>query len=176
MIEYRPKELLRRIAPKSKIENMLKGNVTLKKTALNFIDAAAEKGIGVIDKASVADVALRTVRAYQERIAKASVDANFDRSAGTQKKDEILDDPRQLIQRVENEVLSQVSAGIKEQYGDEIAEWLPSDAEEPDPEHSLNYGKLFKISEGINGEIPGERYGCKCGMNILVKQTKLELE
>jgi hypothetical protein len=77
---------------------------------------------------------------------------------------------------VQNEVVWQIANGIKEQYGDEDAEWLPSDAEEPDPEHQLNYGKIFRISEGINGEIPGERIGCRCGMRILVKQTKLNLE
>lgn len=176
MIKYDPKQLLKKIAPKSKIENMLKGNVTLKKTALNFVDAAADKDIGVLDKKAVATVALKTIRNYNERIANATLAAGLDRSAGKEKREELLDDPKLLIQRVQNEVLMQVSAGIREQYGDEYAVWDPSDAEEPDPEHQANYGETFLISEGINGEIPGERIGCLCGMTILVKQTRLELE
>lgn len=176
MITYDPKAMLKKIAPESKIKKLVSGKLTLKKAALNFVDAAAEKDVGVLSKKAVSEVALKTVKGYQEREAKATVEAGFDRSAGKELAKELAKDPRQLIQRVQNELVLQVSGKIREQYGDDYAEWLPSDAEEPDPEHQLNYGKVFKISEGINGEIPGERIGCRCGMNILVKQTRLDLE
>lgn len=155
-IIYDPTKLLKKIAPDKKIKKLLKGDVSLKKSALSFVDA-----VDFIDKKSVADVALKTVKGYQKRI---EGDEELQAS--------ILKDPKQLIQRVQNEVVYQISGLIKENYSGEQYEWLPSSADEPDPEHQLNYGKIFTVGEG---EMPGERYGCQCGMHILVKQTQLEL-
>ena len=166
MITYDPKKMLRKIAPDAKIERLLKGNVSLKKTALSFIDS-----VDFLDKKAVSRVALETIRSYQLRIAKAQAEAG-ERSAGKEVQDKILDDPKLLIQRVQNEVVFQIAAEIKDTYAGEQYEWLPSDAEEPDPEHQLNYGKVFVVGEG---EMPGERIGCRCGMNILVKETQLKL-
>ena len=45
--------------------------------------------------------------------------------------------------------------------------WLPSKSTNPDRNHTVNYGKTFDITKGINGELPGERYGCKCGLRII---------
>lgn len=142
-------------------------NVTLKKTALSFVDS-----VDFLDKRSVSKVALKTIRSYQERIAMAQAQGGK-KSAGDKIEGAIVDDPKLLIQRVQNEVLFQIKEGIKENYDGEQYEWLPSDAETPDPEHQLNYGKIFTV--GV-GEMPGDRYGCRCGMQILVKQTKLDLE
>ena len=158
--------MLKKIAPDAKIERLLKGNVSLKKAALSFVDS-----VEFLDKKAVSRVALETIRSYQLRIAKAQAEAG-ERSAGTPIKEEILDDPKLLIQRVQNEVVFQISNEIRSAYEGERYEWLPSDAEEPDPEHQLNYGKVFVVGEG---EMPGERIGCRCGMNILVKETQLEL-
>jgi len=155
-IEYDPKSLLKKIAPESKIKRLVSSRLSLKKAALAFVDA-----IDFVNKKSVSRVALKTIKEYKSRI-----------KADSEIKSEILDDPRQLIQRVQNEVVFQISKEIKSAYRGEQYEWLPSDADEPDPEHQLNYGKIFTI--GV-GEMPGERYGCNCGMNILVNQTRLEL-
>lgn len=168
MIVYDPKAMLKKIAPESKLKKLVSKNVSLKKAALSFVDA-----IDFLDKKAVTRVALETVRGYQERIAKAQVEGGFESAAGDAVEREILADPKQMIQRVQNEVVFQISQGIKKNYEGEQYEWLPSDAEEPDPEHQLNYGKIFTVGEG---EMPGERFGCKCGMNILVKQTQLELD
>lgn len=167
-IIYDPKAMLKKIAPEVKIKRMISSRVTLKKAALNFIDA-----VDFIDKKAVSKIALKTIDSYQKRIANEQVEAGFDKAAGDALEKEILADPKQLIQRVQNEVIFQVSNSIKENYEGEQYEWLPSDAEEPDPEHQLNYGKIFTVGEG---EMPGERPGCKCGMRILVKQTQLKLE
>lgn len=167
-IIYDPKAMLKKIAPESKIKRLVSDKLTLKKAALSFVDAA-----DFIDKKSVSDVALKVIRGYQERIAKEQAEAGLDKSAGDALEKEILKDPKQLINRVENELVFQISESIKENYDGATYEWLPSDAEEPDPEHQLKYGKIFVIGEG---EMPGERYGCRCGMNILVKQTQLRLE
>lgn len=168
MIIYDPAKMLRRIAPRSKIKNLLKGNVSLKKTALSFTDQ-----IDFIDKKSVRDVALKTIRGYKERIAK--LDLEKDQAAGDELKSAILADPKQLIQRVQNEVVFQIHQGIKEKYTGNIGVWLPSSAAEPRPEHQLNYGKQYIIGEGINGVEPGDEYGCQCGVEIQTDDTKLEL-
>lgn len=155
-ITYDPSKMLKKIAPEKKVKRLLNSKAGLKKTALSFIDA-----IDFLDRKRVTEVALKTVKGYKERI-------KDDKS----EKSEILGDPKQLIQRVQNEVVLQISENIAETYAGERYIWLPSDADEPDPEHQLNYGKEFTVGEG---EMPGERYGCRCGMEILVNQTKLNL-
>lgn len=167
-IDYDPKELLKKIAPESKIKKLVSKRLTLKKAALNFVDS-----VDFIDKKSVSKIALKTIDSYQKRIANEQIEAGLESGAGKALEKAILADPKQLIQRVQNEVIFQVSNSIKENYDGEQYEWLPSDAEEPDPEHQLNYGKVFTIGDG---EMPGERIGCRCGMRILVKQSKLNLE
>lgn len=166
-IVYDPRKMLKKLAPEKKIKRTLKGDVSLKRSALSFVD-----GVDFIDKKAVTKVALNTVRGYQERIAKAQVDAGFDKAAGDELAKKILSDPKQLIQRIQNSLIFQIKEGIKEKYAGEKYEWLPSDAEEPDPEHQLNYGKIFVVGDG---EMPGDRDGCKCGMRILVNETELKL-
>jgi hypothetical protein len=157
LITYDPKALLRKIAPEAKIKRLVsKGNVSLKRSALSFVDS-----VDFLNKKSVSRVALETLKAYKKRIKVQDLD-----------KSELLKDPRQLIQRVQNEVITQIAAEIKTAYAGEQYEWLPSDAEEPDPEHQLKYGEVFTVGDG---EMPGDRYGCRCGMRILVKETELEL-
>lgn len=170
-IVFDPASMLKRIAPKAKIERMISDRMGLKRSILANIGTDEIP----IDNGSLAKVARNTLRGYQERIAKAVVDADFEKSAGTAEKQAILDDPKQLIQRVQNEVVYQVHQGIKEKYGGQKARWLPSDAEEPRPEHQANYGKVYTIGEGINGVEPGDEYGCKCGVEILTDETQLDL-
>jgi hypothetical protein len=155
-IKYDPAALLRKIAPAKKIEKLLKGNLTLKKTALSFAE-----DIDFLDADAIQRVALKTIKGYRER-------AKDD----PEEQDVITSDPVQLVQRVQNEVVFQISGEIKDQYSGEFYVWLPSSADEPDPEHQLNYGSTFQIG---HGEMPGERYGCQCGMEILVDGNKLDL-
>ena len=156
MIKYEPDKLLAKIAPKTKIKKLLTENITLKKTALRFVDA-----VDFIDKKNVLDTALKVIKGYKERI---KDDPELEKS--------ILDDPKQLIQRVQNEVILQIGAAIKEKYDGERYIWLPSDADEPRPEHQLNYGMEFNVGDG---EQPGDEWGCRCGMQILVDGSSLEL-
>jgi hypothetical protein len=131
--------------------------LTVKKAALSFVDDA-----DFIDKKDVTDVALKVASGYRERV-----------RAGTAEADELIDDPALLIQRVQNELVFQVHEKIKDSYGGERGRWLPSDADEPRPEHQLNYGKEYVIGEGIDGVEPGDEPGCRCGVEILVPETKL---
>lgn len=155
-IKYDPSKLLRKIAPEKKIKEMVSQKLTLKKTALTFISR-----IDFLSKESIVNVALKTIQGYRERV----------KDDPTVKKD-LVEDPAQLIQRVQNEVILQVASGIKDTYHGESYKWLPSDADEPDPEHQLNYGEIFQI--GV-GEMPGDRFGCRCGMEILVNETQLAI-
>lgn len=155
MIRYEPSELLKKIAPERKVKKLLSGNLSLKKAALSFVN-----DIDFIDKARIADVALKVIKGYRERV------------KDGEKKSDIKADPAQLIHRVQSELVFQVKEEIKTKYEGEFYRWLPSDADEPDPEHQLNYGKTFQIGDG---EMPGDRFGCRCGMEILVPDSRLEL-
>lgn len=157
-IIYDPTKELKKIAPESKIKKLISGNVSLKKTALSFVDSA-----DFIDKKSVSRVALKTIKSYKKRIKASDVDSL---------EKDIKKDPRLLVSRVQNEIVFQISQEIKSKYVGEKYEWLPSDAEEPDPEHQLKYGKIYSVGDG---EMPGDRYGCRCGMRILTDDEKLKL-
>lgn len=164
-ITYDPKQMLKEIAPDSKIKKLVSRRLDFKRAALSFID-----DISFIDKKAVANVTLKTLKNYRQR---RDAEMAESKASGKELESELAQSPMQLIQRVQNEVIFQVSQEIKSNYEGEQYEWLPSDADEPDPEHQLNYGKVFTIGDG---EMPGERYGCKCGMRILVKESELKLE
>ena len=156
MIRFQPDKLLAKIAPKTKIKKLLSSKVTLKKTALSFVN-----DVDFLDKKSIKDVALKVIKGYQKRI-----------EDDPELKPDLLSDPAQLVQRVQNEVILQIADGIKEKYNGEFYVWLPSDAEEPRPEHQLNYGQTFQIGDG---EMPGDEFGCRCGMEILTDDSSLKL-
>lgn len=161
MIIYDPKKMLNKLAPQKKIDRLISGSLSFKKAALSFLNDA-----DFIDKKAVADVALKTLKSYKKRISMVEGDEKKEIRAG------IKSDPKLLIQRVQNEIVFQVSNEIKYKYSGEKYEWLPSDADEPDPEHQLNYGKIFVVGEG---EQPGDRIGCRCGMRILTNDEELKL-
>lgn len=163
-IKFEPSKLAKKFANKKKISQALsKGDLSIKRASFGFVDQ-----IDILNKKDVIDVALKAVKQYKQRIKREVKDGAIKREAVA----EIAADPKLLVQRVQNEVILQISEHVKEAYAGERYVWLPSDADEPDPEHQLNYGKTFVIGEG---EQPGERIGCRCGMEILVKGSVLEL-
>ena len=58
---------------------------------------------------------------------------------------------------------------IKEPYKSDYALWLPSSSpiKTASIEHIANYGKVFKIGVGVNGDYPSKRKNCRCGIKIL---------
>lgn len=157
-IKYLPEKYVKRVVSRRNIRNMInQKNVSLKKTALSFVNE-----FDFLDKGALAEVALKVVDNYEKRI-----------EEGDAKKSDLLKNPKLLINRIEGEVLFQISNTIKEKYAGQKYRWLPSESEDPRPEHQLNYGKVFIIGEG---EMPNEAFGCKCGMEILTDETELELE
>ncbi len=155
-ITYLPSKLLNKIAPAKKIEKLLTQRLTLNRAALSFVDAIDFMSTKTIEK-----TALKTIKDYKERF-----------KEEPEIKDDVMEDKSLLVNRVQNTIVNQVAGEIKDQYSGEYYKWLPSDADEPDPEHQLNYGETFQIGDG---EMPGDRYGCRCGMQILVKESKLDL-
>lgn len=164
-IVYDPKKLLAEVAPDAKIKRLVSKRLDFKKAALSFFS-----DVPFIDESKVKDVTLKTIKDYKNRVALEKAEES---AAGRELESELSKSPMQLIQRVQNEVVWQISQNIRKSYEGEKYEWLPSDADEPDPEHQLNYGKVFVVGEG---EMPGDRIGCKCGMRILVTETELALD
>lgn len=155
-IKYEPSKILKKIAPAKKLEKVLKQNLSLKKAALRAV-----VDFDFLDTDAIVRVALKAIKSYRKRV-----------KEDPEQRGEIMDDPALLVQRVQNEVVTQISGEIRDKYSGEFYIWLPSSAEEPDPEHQLNYGQKFQIGDG---EQPGDRYGCQCGMEILVDDSSLDL-
>jgi hypothetical protein len=164
-IIYNPTKLLKRIAPAKKIKKLLSGRLTLNKAALSFFS-----DVPFISKSMVMDSAINAINNYKDRYEKDKIT-----------KKEVVEDPALLINRVQSAVINQISTEIKDEYRGEFYIWLPSSADVPDPQHQLNYGKRFQIGKRTGkgapegGKIPGERWGCQCGMEILVPEKRLVL-
>lgn len=163
MIRYHPLDLLKKIAPVSKVEKLMSNQLTLNKAALSFVS-----DIDFLSKDSIQRVALKTIKEYKSTFQ----DLKDDGIPSPDAKEEAVNDKKLLVNRVQNTIVNQVAGEIKDAYRGEFYKWLPSDASEPDPLHQLKYGKKFQIGKG---EMPGDRYGCRCGMQILVKESKLDL-
>jgi len=160
-VVYDPEAILNSVASRKKIKKIISRGLNLNRTALAFAEA-----FEFLDKKNITEIALRVIKAYKNRLNAVPEE----KKAGLKKS--LATNPKLLINRIQNEVLTQLSGNIKNKYQGEFGEWLPSYAEEPDPEHQLNYGKIFQI--GV-GEMPGERFGCKCGIRILVDDERLQL-
>jgi hypothetical protein len=156
VIKYDPSRLLSRIAPQGKIKKLISRKLTVKKAALSFLD-----DLDFVNKAEITRLILKVIKNYEDRI---------DDEPGL--KDKLLKNPALLIQRVQSAIVTQVTEEIRDKYRGEYYVWLPSDADEPDPEHQLKYGKKYQV--GV-GEMPGDRFGCRCGMEILVDEKQLKL-
>ncbi|MDR3243501.1 MAG: hypothetical protein LBT79_02000 [Elusimicrobiota bacterium] len=83
-------------------------------------------------------------------------------------KSEAINGGKLLEARVSDLVIEKASEDIKERYAGAKYIWLPSDADVPDSDHMLKYGQTFIVGDG---EQPGERYGCRCGMEILTDEA-----
>lgn len=165
-IKFLPSELLKKIAPKKTIEKAVTGKLSVNRAAL-----ATLAETGVLSKKTLTTIALKVVRQYKTTL-------QNEMEAGesfTAAKEIAVNDKKLMVQRVQNASVNQIAKEIQDKYRGEFAIWLPSDAVTPDPLHQLNYGKKYQIGIGINGEEPGDRFGCRCGVEILVNEDTLEL-
>lgn len=163
MIRFHPKDMLRKVAPKKVVEKLVTRKLTLNRAAVTTLSQS-----GVLSKKTLETIAIKVIRGYRERFG----DERLNGASKEEALDEALNDKKQMVQRVQTATVQEIAEEIKGQYRGEFYIWLPSEAVTPDPLHQLNYGRKFQM--GV-GEMPGDRYGCLCGMNILVNETKLEL-
>lgn len=162
-IKFQPTNMLRRIAPKKKVERLVTQKLTLNRAAVTFLERS-----DVLSKKKLEKIALKVIKQYKSRYKDERADG-LSKSAAL---DETLNKKKLMVQRVRNACVYEIAQDIKSEYRGEYYVWLPSTASEPDPQHQLNYGLTFQL--GV-GEMPGDRYGCMCGMQILVDETRLNL-
>lgn len=163
-IKYEPSKILKKMANAKSVKKILTKKVSVNRAALNAIASSEIVGGKELNK-----VATRVIRDYKKRIAKA-------RKEGATKKDAtaaVTAEPKQLVQRVQNATVAAITERIKDKYHGEKYRWLPSTAAEPRKEHMKYYGKVRTIGRG---KMPGDDIGCQCGMEILVRETKLNLD
>lgn len=163
-IRYLPSKLLKRIAPKTVVEKLVTKDLTLNRTVATMLSRTS-----VLSKREIDRVALRVIKDYKSKYE----DEKSDGASNTEAIDDALNDKKLMVARVQNAVVNEVTETVKSNYRGEYYIWLPSDANQPDPLHQLNYGQRFQIGKG---EAPGDRYGCRCGMQILVDEDELELD
>jgi hypothetical protein len=162
-IRFQPTKMLRKVAPRAKIERLVTKKLTVNRAAMTMLTDS-----NVLSKKTLEKIAIKVIRQYKEKYAEErSAGASIDEASV-----EAINGKKLMVQRVQNAAVHEISQEIKSQYRGEFYEWLPSDANEPDPLHQLNYGQTFQLGKG---EQPGDRYGCRCGMNILVDETRLSL-
>jgi len=162
-IRFLPSELLKKMAPVKKVERLVTQNLTVNKAAVRSLGRT-----GILSKKSLSEIALRVVKTYK-KVFQEEQDAG---ATIAEAKELALNDKKLMVQRVQNAAVFELSKEVRSQYHGEYYVWLPSDADEADPLHQLNYGQTFQIGDG---EAPGERFGCRCGMEILVNEDTLEL-
>jgi hypothetical protein len=162
-IVFLPTQVLKKVAPTKTIEKLVTQKLTLNRTTVTML-AKSE----VLSKKKLETIALKVIKSYKSTYGEFR-DSGASVAEATA---ETLNGKRLMIQRVQNAVVHEIAEDLKETYHGEFYEWLPSDADEPDPLHQLNYGLKFQL--GV-GEAPGDRFGCKCGMRILVNESELSL-
>jgi hypothetical protein len=163
MITYYPRDMLAKLAPRDELKRLVTKDLTVNKSVLTRLSRQ-----DFLSKKKTNEIAHRVINQYQAR-------AEIEKAAGQTKAAAIETAQNEnvlVVQRVENALVYEVAKDIKKVYRGVRYEWLPSDAVNPDPIHALNYGKVFVFGKG---EMPGDRYGCQCGMRILVADTELDL-
>lgn len=163
-IRYEPEKILKKMASKKNIEKLVTDKLTLNRTVLNSLNES-----GVLGKKQLEFVGLNVLRKYRDK-ADALTDEGLTKK---ESREEVLENKKLLVSRIQNATVYGITQRIKEKFKGEFYIWLKSTAENPDHKHKRKYGKKYVIGKG---EMPGDRYGCKCGMEILVKARRLNLD
>ena len=153
-----PGRWLEEIFPKGiEKSGLLSDNLEIKKRYLQALVRATS-----LSGRKIAAEVYKTVDFYEQKEATL-------KAAGVKAfKQEALNGQELLKARLKNFlVYSEIQRQRKEHKG-RMYRWLPSNANEPDPEHQLLYGHIFREGEGDkDGNMPGERWGCQCGIEWL---------
>lgn len=150
------------LPPKVWKKNFLVGAISELKIKPKIIKTIVSQGI--IKKRDFLKTVSHVVKTYKIRA------REMERSGVRAYKAEAINDEVLLKQRVEDTLLYSQMQTEKEDHDGQYYRWLPSDAENPDPQHALLYGKIFKVGEGdIDDNMPMERFGCRCAIEWLEK-------
>jgi len=163
-IRYEPEKILKKMASKKKIESLITDRLTLNRAVLNSLNET-----GILGKKQLEFVGLNVARKYRDK-ADELTDEGLTKK---ESREEVLENKRLLVQRIQNATVYEITQTIKRKYAGEFYIWLKSTAENPDHKHKRKYGKKYVVGRG---EMPGDRYGCQCGMEILVKAKRLNLD
>lgn len=145
---------------------LLNSDLELKQLALQSILKATN-----LSKREVEATVYKVVDNYEEKMKKLKKEKVRAFKAKALNNEVLLKD------RIENLVLWNEVQHLKEEHQGQYYRWLPSSSKIPDPEHQLLYGKIFKVGEGDKeGNMPSERYGCKCGIQFLTAQEAKEMK
>ncbi len=161
-----PTRMLKKLAPRAAIKRMVSTGghrIAVKKAALRSV-----ADIGIVAPKDLSDTVLNVVNQYKEKYG----DLRDGGASAGEAMQEAVGEADLLINRVQNLVVFNIQEKVKENYDGEQYEWLPSDADEPRPEHQLLYGTVRTVGVGL---MPGEEWGCRCGMRLLVEETTLNL-
>ena len=163
---FYPKEFLKKVLPKGFWRKELLNKFEIKKEYLRALTTS--KAInGRKIKASI----YRTIAEYENKYKSLIVAAggNLTKSkAYNEAYNEAVKEEALVKQRIENAVVYDEVQELKKEHAGANYRWLPSDAQKARPQHQLLYGKIFKVGEGdSNGNMPGEDYGCRCGLEFL---------
>ncbi len=164
---FNPNHFLRLILGVGFFKNRILNNeLDIKKAVMSAILKGSD-----LKKRTVNATVYKVVDKYKEKMEKL-------KEAGVRAfKSEAINDEVLLKERIENLVLWDEVQSLKEEHEGEYYRWLPSSAENPDPEHQLLYGKIFKVGEGDKeGNMPSERYGCRCGIEFLTASEAKEMK
>lgn len=162
-ITYHPRNMLRKMAPRTKAEAIINSDLTLNQVALRSLAR-----LDGISKAKLEEIALKVLKQYKSTYKEERAEGLTANEAA----EAAANGNALLVQRIQNTVVREVAKDIKSAYRGEFYTWLPSDAKEPDPEHQLKYGKVFQVGKG---EMPGDRWGCQCGMEIVTEDQILDI-
>jgi hypothetical protein len=152
-----PRKIAKRLLPKKTTEKLVRSDLTINRAAATMLAKS-----GVLGKKKIEEVAIKVIRQYKD----------LHKEDGVTKA-EAMNDKVLLVQRVQSVATREITKEVKKVYRGERYEWLPSAATTPDPLHQLNYGKRFWLGRG---EAPGDRFGCQCGMRILVDEDELFID
>ena len=155
---FDPQTWLKRVFPKGiEKSGLLNDKLEIKKTYLKALVRAT-----AVSQRKLTQEIYKTVDFYvekEERLKSQGVKAF---------KQEALNGQALLTERIKNFLVYSEVQAQKTAHKGRMYRWLPSSAKEPDPEHQLLYGKVFREGEGDKeGHMPGERWGCQCGIEWL---------
>jgi hypothetical protein len=154
-----PDKWLKQVLPDTVLDSLVTKSGGVKSSAYNVLTRT-----GIYNKRELK----KSLKQLEADYAASIKNAPAEGMTKGERRAEIYGEPNLLKARMKNLAVYDEVQNLKEKNKGKKYKWLPSSAINADPLHQLLYGKVFDVGEGDNdGNMPGERYGCLCGMEIL---------